>query len=1242
MAKVLAKASSLNYKKPSSNTSETNYNGNIRSQTPPIRSISSSNSNTRFASLTPPPPPLSTSMLRAVSTPSPVGRSPMTSSPSSSSSLNLLHNNTNLNNNSNHNHVNTNNNSSPENDKLIKSLLKQFKKLENELNKFNSKKYNHSTTSPSLKGNILRTSLLPFLRSNNNLDIYFSKHSQIYKSLNTVIVSILIKWWYSLIGNLTMTSKTSTTSNSDSNNRNSPQPSSPATTPASTSHTAPPFPILYSSIPASDRNAYLECISRIVSRDEWNYVDVDMYKEYENLLVMTLDYSIERMSNLKNLSLSVSAFIGKIFAYSFFKLPNVSNALLFLLNVKQIMFENTVKLLDDTDSDNQELIQQLYSIFPTHLHYLIDFKGISNLAMKGQKIMFNCTPPPKHPVNGIKDPNGSWVRRWCNCDSNVFNSFFRHYLTIVSAQITRQSQVEPVDFRVLLNCPGFNVIISHIFHIFQMSISRISNNNSKFQQQMSISSPLNPTNMKSSSSRLSPPLPNPSPSGGPTLAPPPPPPPSNIPIKQTDIYYNSLIKIFKTLRDVIHASKDDDDIITIGLIKYFDTLFISIAQETSIYDFNKNGLILTIAYEFINHVTNNNDIQLNSNHNNANNNTTTTNNNNQSSSGKNFNNLIDWEFWLSCNYMMIQNTDHIQILLKNISFLFNIWDMIPESLSKFAFNKDDKINKSHKKPIHYHWLVDLNESFKFNFMNYLISNKSFIRFITHWNPIIRSYYLRLLTWRIIGINNYQSSIMIQTTKRVQKKLNKCYEILHKFTLEYQNLTGEEYNFELNYKPDNPLVNRKFGILPISGKNDYYLSIQDDITPSAPLTSSGSDMLTATSFKSSELRKTHAYEILDEAIYTCSTLTDESSTTSKKSSSSISLRSSSSSNSISSNSSTSSSSKSKNHSIVSSIGKLFKILSIDENEVSKGGNADIDNNNTSSSDNEAEPPVTRNSASLTSLSTSFSSLKSRSSSPSLMSFVSTPTSITDSTSSSVKDSDSESLSSSIQTIDIKGKSSSSKSSSSYTSFYNAQPTELVRVPPEIIRPIYKFDIIVDHESLNEKFTYVNNQNQQKYKTKSEPINYQQPKISYFPLCPRIPLISIFMNNDNYGSKFFINDEEELFIENFGEDGDEVVVGGGNRSSSYKTELEYDELFNYFQVSTASRKDSSKIIKLVNLGRSLNELNLLIEEFKLFLNKRIEVDQFNQDLSSINEFIYFKKIIPFLSVDSSNELKLLNAS
>lgn len=136
--------------------------------------------------------------------------------------------------------------------------------------------------------------------------------------------------------------------------------------------------------------------------------------------------------------------------------------------MKQITLESCTKTLPSASTHDY---RELYNVFPQHLHHLIDFKGLPNLTDKGQKCYMNCTPPPKHPVDGIKNPNGDWVRRWCGSDSGVFNSFLRHYVEI--AQKNLLSIIDD-DVMVLLKCPGFSVILSHIYQIFHIAITRIT------------------------------------------------------------------------------------------------------------------------------------------------------------------------------------------------------------------------------------------------------------------------------------------------------------------------------------------------------------------------------------------------------------------------------------------------------------------------------------------------------------------------------------------------------------------------------------------------------------------------------------------------------------------------------------------------------------------------------------------------------------------------------------------------
>jgi hypothetical protein len=1037
-------------------------------------------------------------------------------------------------------------------DMLIKRLLKQYKSIEIALDKFNSKKYNNGSFS-NLKGNILRMSLLPFLRNHNLLSNHFSVESPIYKSLANVIVLILIKWWSSLLNNLT-----ESTSNSV------------------TLHVG-----YISSILTSDKNAYLEGISRIMSIEYWKTIDLDLYKQYQQLLTSTMEYCLDKMSTMKNLNLSVSAFFGKVFAYASFNLPHICHALLFLLGVKQDKLEKTNVLLnlipepshktrrssltkltnqDNFDVDctpinnpkNQVTQASYLEIFPEYLQWLINFKGIS--CTKRQRSAFNCLPPPKHPVEGIKDPNGNWVRRWCNCDSNVFNSFFRHYIRIIDAFDAQVS---------LANCPGFPIVLSHIIHIFQISILRISNNS---KQQA-------PVSKKTNGQIAFPVVPS---------------------LKTSDVYYNSMIKIFKTVRDINHSSKIEPVMsspptpstscasvsrlspspilkdmpvsatgkkISTELVGYIDLSLRTIAKETNVFDANKSSLILSCTYEFINHIVNNI----------------------PNSSG-----LVNWEFWLSCCYMIIRTTDHLQSLLKSFAFLFNIWDMIPDALS--TLSNDDVASPC------YDWLTNRTESFKLNFVNWLIGSENFTRFFTYWNPAVRSYYLRLLVWRVIGVNNSQSSSAIDVTTRLQSNFNISHAVLRDFILKFHGL------YDLDFKPDNPLVNRKFGILPLN-TTDEYLSVTDD-----PDTA----MMSATPIKSYEIRKTHPYEIFDEAVYTCSSLPSTTQATNEEQL----------------DNESDNNKRNGHYPFANSLGKLFKLLSDDDGSsprVKPGNKSQTNINKLSSSQ-----PFKRSSVSLTSLSTA--SLRSLPGSPSIMSFRSNSNSITEtSPSSSIRDPESED--SSILTFDVKN----------LDSVVNTQPNEFSKLPPEIVRPMYKFDIILDHESMSDKMNMIRNKNNCRglgytHQSLQHPEYYVSKSIKQaksIPNCPQIPLITLFVTSDVYDSKFFLNDEETFVLDNIEIEKHKQILEGGL----------FEELVrSYSQAEDTIR--GTDLSSLTNLGRSLNELNNIIEEFKTYLDNRISIDQFNLEVrdggKEFNDFNYLHKIIPLLSFDSTNESKLLNAS
>lgn len=853
----------------------------------------------------------------------------------------------------------------------IKYGLKRLKKLEVVHSKFATKS-NYVT-----KTNILRKTLLPYLRVSNTLELPGGCDVQVQRSLESVLTAVLLRWWSSLLGSVALTSLVSST----------------------------------------DRNAYLEGISRIISRSEWFSADKDTLRQYRQLLVSTLDYAISRLLSLKVVPVAFLAFVGKVFAYSYFHIPKVSNALLFLLNVRVGVIKRA-GIPAPANSTTKP--------FPSSVQTWVNFSGIS---VPKNREHINCVPPPHHPVDGIKDPNGTWVPRWCASDSDIFFSFLHHYLNVCLHYV--DDDYDP------LNLPGFKVILAHVFHILETSVNRMALANADRPADRQLSGKVPPKG---------------------NLAAP-------------------VLKALKTFRDFNYSNTSFRH----SLCRNVDSLLVQIAKTSSIYDYHKNSVILNVAHEIVHQV------------------------------GQD----VDWEFWLGCVYMMLQNTDHAQSLIKSFSFLFNVWDQIPETLP----------NEAATAP-HLKWLTDSTASFKVNFINWLISQQSWERLFTHWNPLVSSYYIRLLVWRVIGINNFESSIAIQTTKKVESRVRKAHQML----LDHDKSANKNV-----YKPDSPLGGRKLGIVPVSIKDEFYLA-GDVSSPSVVTTPS-------------EIRKTHPYEIFDEAVYSCSSLPVTPRLVSDTLSETVDRR----------------------RSLVTSIGKFFKMLSTEEPK---------------------KPPTlgkSRNSVSMTSLSTAYST-KSQSSSPSVMSYRSTPTSITEN---GGTDSDTSSISTDTWSPHDE----------------QTQPPELFTTVPEVVRPALKFELIYDHDSLSQKY----------FATKLPPARVDASR--YIPELPEIPSISIFVRADPY-DRFYLTQESDLMILNDVDDAQPVAL--------------------------CADWHHSEVAKWEKLGKRLNEWNLVVEEFEKYMIHRVETDQLNSRINAplvggvgigeINEANYFKKIVPFLLVEEANDLKM----
>ena len=287
-------------------------------------------------------------------------------------------------------------------------LWGNFRTLDSEHSKFVSKP-------GTLKANIIRNALLPFLRA-------YSDHPS-NKSLRAEDLdrraNILNKWWTGLLEML--------------NGRNG------------------------QSVSGNDRPAVLEGLTGIMTRPEWrlsssaissrgdrprppmpikstsaisfestssDFLSESVLLNVKNIFVQNLlsqmAFIVDRMS-LRSVPASVVTFCGKASAYAFLFCPGVAEILVRLWSLPP----NTIRrVLNEADiarnADTQVAAETSAEAFPFHLRHLA-FRSLPKLmkSLRGRSSQSSSLDYiPWY---------GPWVARWNGRDSDLFFSFSKHY-----------------------------------------------------------------------------------------------------------------------------------------------------------------------------------------------------------------------------------------------------------------------------------------------------------------------------------------------------------------------------------------------------------------------------------------------------------------------------------------------------------------------------------------------------------------------------------------------------------------------------------------------------------------------------------------------------------------------------------------------------------------------------------------------------------------------------------------------
>jgi hypothetical protein len=306
--------------------------------------------------------------------------------------------------------------------------------------------------SSSLKANVVRTSLLPFLRQH--------AHRPVSQKLRPEDldrrVNILNGWWTGLLELV-----------AGRNNQ---------------------------SISGTDRPVILEGIAAIMERPEWrlhpspfcaladreepmsasttssdtsssaDFLAESVHHNVRNIFTQNLQsqmaFVVEKMS-LRNAAASLVTFCGKTCAYAFCFCPGVADVLVRLWNpsldmMRRVMEESGVSKLDRLDS----VSDRVAAFFPP---MMLPLKLLSLNRLIRQ--LHKPTLPPLAMAN--IDWYGLWTKRWSGAESDLFYVFVKHFHILVSDFLP----VEPTNAERIC-VPGLIIVHAQLLVNLDATINR--------------------------------------------------------------------------------------------------------------------------------------------------------------------------------------------------------------------------------------------------------------------------------------------------------------------------------------------------------------------------------------------------------------------------------------------------------------------------------------------------------------------------------------------------------------------------------------------------------------------------------------------------------------------------------------------------------------------------------------------------------------------------------------------------
>lgn len=294
-------------------------------------------------------------------------------------------------------------------------LWSNFRSLDNDFNKFQSKSW-------SLKTNVVRSSLLPFLRNH----VSHPSNKLLRPEDIDRRVTVLNKWWNGILEVL--------------DGRNS------------------------QSISGSDRPVLLDAMLAIMARPEWRLAPSQfaplsesppnrspdrrslrtltsrkstssmrsqgsqilaesVYHNVRNMFVQNLTaqmkFVVSKMS-LRHAPASVVTFCGKAAAYAFFFVPGIAEILVRIWKIPTETLQRVADALGLPRRPNKADMDEVSAKFPPHTHVLgwSSYKTTANQLRQTPSMTIIASHIPWF---------GPWITRWCGRDTDLFFVFTKHY-----------------------------------------------------------------------------------------------------------------------------------------------------------------------------------------------------------------------------------------------------------------------------------------------------------------------------------------------------------------------------------------------------------------------------------------------------------------------------------------------------------------------------------------------------------------------------------------------------------------------------------------------------------------------------------------------------------------------------------------------------------------------------------------------------------------------------------------------